>query len=60
LFGYNNSITSLIANILGGLAMVGNIATVVGFSALIFTLLLEKVGNSLTFRLFGVCYKSPN
>ena len=51
---------SLIANILGGLAMVGNIATVVGFSALIFTLLLEKVGNSLTFRLFGVCYKSPN
>lgn len=40
--------------------MVGNIATVVGFSALIFTLLLEKVGNSLTFRLFGVRYKSPN
>ncbi|QNX87877.1 hypothetical protein [Acinetobacter seifertii] len=40
--------------------MVGNIATVVGFLALIFTLLLEKVGNSLTFRLFGVVYKSLN
>ncbi len=40
--------------------MVGNIATVVGFTALLFTILLEKVGNSLTFRLFGVSYKLPN
>ncbi|ENV77438.1 hypothetical protein F944_00304 [Acinetobacter ursingii DSM 16037 = CIP 107286] len=38
--------------------MLGNTATVIGFTALLLTLLIQHLQNSLTFRLFGVKFLS--